>query len=50
MKFLHRCKERGVKLNIDKLNQQQKEVPFIGHVVTDQELRVDPAKVRAIPK
>ena len=48
VKFLERCKERGVKLNTDKLNLRQTEVPFIGHVATDQGLRVDPAKVRAI--
>ena len=48
MMFLNRCKEQGVKLNTDKLNLRQKEVPFIGHVATDKGLRVDPAKVRAI--
>ena len=48
MKFLERCKERGVKLNTDKLNLRQKEVPFIGHVATDKGLRIDPAKVQAI--
>ena len=48
MKFLERCKERGVKLNTDKLNLRQKEVPFIGHVATDKGLRIDPAKFRAI--
>ena len=46
--FLERCKERGVKLNTDKLNLRQNEVPFIGHIATDKGLRVDPAKVRAI--
>ena len=46
--FLEGCRERNVKLNIDKLTLCEKEVPFIGHVATDQGLRVDPAKVRAI--
>ena len=46
--FLDRCKEQDVKLNTDKLNLRQKEVPFIGHIATDKGLRVDPAKVRAI--
>lgn len=46
--FLERCKEQDVKLNTDKLNLRQKEVPFIGHIATDKGLRVDPAKVRAI--
>ena len=48
VKFLERCKERGVKLNMDKLHLRHTEVPFIGHVATDQGLRIDPAKVRAI--
>ena len=48
--FLERCKERGVKLNTDKLNLRQNEVPFIGHIATDKGLRVDPAKVWAIRK
>ena len=46
--FLERCREQNVKLNIDKLTLCEKEVPFIGQVATDQGLRVDPAKVRAI--
>ena len=46
--FLERCKEQGVKLNTEKLNLRLTEVPFIGHIVTDKGLRVDPAKVRAI--
>ena len=48
MAFLERCRERNVKLNIDKLTLREREVPFIGHVATDKGLRVDPAKVRAI--
>ena len=46
--FLERCRERNVKLNIEKLTLREKEVPFIGYVATDQGLCVDPAKVRAI--
>ena len=48
MKFVQRCKERGVVLNIAKLQLHQKEVPFIGHVTKDKGLCVDPPKVRAI--
>ena len=48
VKFLERCKERGVKLNMDKLHLRHTEVTFIGHVTTNQGLRIDPAKVRAI--
>ena len=46
--FLERCRAQKVKLNTDKLDLRQKEVPFIGYIATDEGLRVDPAKVRAI--
>ena len=46
--FLRLCNERGLKLNTDKLNLRQQEVSFIGHVVTGEGLKVDPAKVKAI--
>ena len=45
--FLERCKKQGVKLNTEKLNLRLTEVPFIGHIVTDKGIRVDPGKVRA---
>ena len=46
--FLQRCEERGLKLNLEKVQLRKKEVPFIGHVATGQGLRADPAKVQAI--
>ena len=46
--FLRRCAERGVKLNSNKVKLRSSEVPFIGHVATNQELCVDPTKVQAI--
>ena len=46
--FLERCRERGVKLNIDKFTLRQREVRFIGHIATADGLCVDPAKVKAI--
>ena len=46
--FLKLCKNRGLKLNTDKIRLRQKGVSFIGHVATDTGLRVDPAKVKAI--
>ena len=46
--FIHRCAERGVKLNSHKVKLRSSEVPFIGHVVTNQGLCVDPTKVQAI--
>ncbi|XP_055492867.1 uncharacterized protein K02A2.6-like [Leucoraja erinacea] len=47
-RFLTRCRERNIKLNADKFKLRQKEVPYIGHLLTAKGLRVDPEKVRAI--
>ena len=46
--FLQRCRDRGLKLNPEKIQLCKQEVPFIGHVATGQGLCVDPAKVQAI--
>ena len=46
--FLQRCSTQGVKLNPQKVRLRLREVPFIGHIATDQGLCADPAKVRAI--
>ncbi len=46
--FLRLCNERGLKLNTEKLNLRQQEVSFIGHVATGEDLKLDPAKVKAI--
>lgn len=42
--------KQGVKLNTEKRNLRLTEVPFIEHIATGKDLRVDPAKVRAIAK
>ena len=46
--FLQRCASRGVKLNPEKVRLRLREVPFIGHIATDQGLCADPAKVQAL--
>lgn len=46
--FLQRCEERGIRLNGDIFQLRMREVPFIGHVATCEDLRADPAKVLAI--
>ena len=47
-KLLLRCRERGLKLNKHKLRLRQKEVRFIGHLITADGLKPDPEKVRAV--
>ena len=46
--LLKRCQELGIVLNGDKSKFYVKEVPFLGHIVTDTGLKVDPSKVAAI--
>ena len=46
--FLDRCRERGIKLNPDKLDFKKEEVKFMGHIIASDGLKVDPDKVAAI--
>ncbi|XP_061190306.1 uncharacterized protein LOC133198195 [Saccostrea echinata] len=46
--LMDRCRERGLVLNKDKLRLRQKEVRFIGHLVTSEGLKPDPEKVKAV--
>uniref|UniRef100_A0A8C9WLU3 Gypsy retrotransposon integrase-like protein 1 n=1 Tax=Scleropages formosus TaxID=113540 RepID=A0A8C9WLU3_SCLFO len=45
---LTRCREKGIKLNIDKFKLRQNEVSYIRHLLTSDGLKMDPDKVRAI--
>ena len=46
--FLTRCRAKGLKLNKEKLQLRQREVPFLGHIASNAGLRVHPDKVKAI--
>ncbi|RXN17139.1 Transposon Ty3-G Gag-Pol poly [Labeo rohita] len=46
--LLDRCRDRNIKLNFNKLKLRQKEVPYIGHRLTSEGLKIGPEKVRAI--
>ena len=46
--LLQRCRERGIKLNYEKLKHKQTEVEYMGHRLTDQGLKADPEKLKAI--
>ena len=46
--LLFRCKDRGVKLNADKIKLRLSKVPFMGHVATAEGQCADLAKVQAI--
>ena len=46
--LLQRCRERNIALNRDKLRLKRKEVPFMGHVLTSNGVKIDPEKAKAV--
>ena len=46
--LLERCREKGIKLNKDKLELKQKEVSYLGHTISREGVHADPKKVDAI--
>ena len=48
--FLQRCSEIGISLNKEKCRFGLREIPFMGHVVSNKGLKPDPSKVEAILK
>lgn len=46
--LLQRCREKGIKLNKEKLRLRLPAVPYMGHLLTDEGLKADPAKIAAI--
>ena len=46
--LLDRCREKGIALNPDKLKLRRKEVTFMGHVLTDKGITIDPEKAKAV--
>jgi hypothetical protein len=47
-KFLERASTQGLKLNREKCKIRQREVPYVGHLLTVEGLKMDPRKVEAI--
>lgn len=48
MKFLQRAKEQNIRFNCEKIQYRQKEVKFLGQLVSKNATKVDPQRVRAI--
>ena len=46
--LMERCHERNIKLNKEKAQLHRKEVPFKGHVITNEGLKADPEKLRVV--
>ena len=47
-RLLERCQSQGIALNPDKLKLRTKSVTFMGHVLTNEGIRIDPDKAKAI--
>lgn len=45
---LERCRQKGVKLNKEKMQFKQEKVAYMGHIITSDGLQADPKKIEAI--
>ena len=48
IQVLNQCRKVGLKLNLDKCIFKLSSIPFFGHVISDQGVKPDPAKMDAI--
>lgn len=48
MKFFQRCRETHIRLNREKMKLRQTEVPFVGHLLTQNGVKADPEKIQAM--
>ena len=48
IQVLNQCRKVGLKLNLDKCIFKSMSIPFFGHVISDQGVKPDPAKMDAI--
>lgn len=46
--LMDRCRQKGLKLNKDKLKLRLQEVTYLGHNITAEGLKIDSEKVKAI--
>ena len=46
--LLERCRDKGIRLNREKVQLRLKEVAYMGHILTAGGLKPDPNKVKAI--
>ena len=48
--LLQRCRDKGVKLNREKLELKKKEISYLGHKISKDGVKADPKKVDAIQR
>ncbi|XP_048745965.2 uncharacterized protein K02A2.6-like [Ostrea edulis] len=46
--LLERCREKGIKINKDKMKLKLRSVSYLGHIISSDGLKVDPLKIKAI--
>lgn len=46
--LMQTCHEQNIKLNKDKVKLQCREVPFMGHLISEDGLKADPTKIKAV--
>jgi hypothetical protein len=46
--FVDRCRKRNIKMNKDKFMLREKDMPYIGHLLTAEGVKPDPEKIAAI--
>ena len=46
--LLQRCRDKGIKLNKEKLKLLRTEVTYMGHIISSDGLKPDPAKIQGI--
>ena len=47
-KFLDRASKEGLRLNKEKCKIRHTQVPYVGHLLTSEGLKIDPQKVKAL--
>ena len=45
---LSRCRQKGIKLDSEKIQFRQKQVSYMGHIISSEGLRADSNKLKAI--
>lgn len=48
LKVLHRLKEAGLKISLDKCQFGQSKVKYVGHIVSAEGVATDPAKIKTV--
>ena len=48
VRLLQRCRDRNIKLNKAKFDFKCSQVPFIGHLLSNEGVKLDPKKIEAI--